>query len=78
MESRLTALYEKLLTEDSAGTENESYDKSAFNPRTRAFYEALRRGLINSDELEKASAELSQLADPRPREIRREDKADRK
>ena len=26
--------------------------------RTRAFFEALRRGLINSDELEKAAADL--------------------
>jgi hypothetical protein len=26
--------------------------------RTRAFFEALRRGLLNNDELEKASADL--------------------
>jgi len=26
--------------------------------RTRAFFEALRRGLLNSDELEKAATEL--------------------
>ena len=57
VESRLAALYEKLIA-DSAGTADESYDKLAFNVRTRAFCEALRRGLINSDELEKAEQEL--------------------
>lgn len=58
VESRLATLYEKLLPENSAGTPNEIYDKLAFNPRTRAFSEALKRGLINSDELEKTEAEL--------------------
>ena len=58
VESRLATLYEKLFTENSVGTENESYDKLAYNPRTRAFCEALKRGLINSDELEKAETEL--------------------
>ena len=42
VESRLATLYEKL----------------AYNIRTRAFFEALRRGLLNSDELEKASTDL--------------------
>lgn len=59
VESRLATLYEKLFPESSAGTVNESYDKLAYNIRTRAFFEALRRGLINSDELEKAEAELA-------------------
>ncbi len=58
VESRLATLYEKLFPESSAGTENEAYDKLAFNTRTRAFFEALRRGLINSDELEKDDIEL--------------------
>jgi len=58
VESRLATLYEKLFAEDSAGTEDESYDKLAYNPRTRAFCEALKRGLINADELEKSEAEL--------------------
>ncbi|MEQ1607302.1 MAG: response regulator transcription factor [Pyrinomonadaceae bacterium] len=58
VESRLATLYEKLFPESSVGTENEAYDKLAFNPRTRAFFESLRRGLINSDELEKDEAEL--------------------
>src|SRR5882762_4355488 len=53
VESRLATLYEKLFPESSAGTENEAYDKLAYNTRTRAFFESLRRGLINSDELEK-------------------------
>jgi len=32
--------------------------KTRLNIRTRAFFEALRRGLLNSDELEKAATEL--------------------
>lgn len=58
VESRLAALYEKLLPQSSVGTEAESYDKLAFNTRTRAFFEALRRGLINSEELDEAEKEL--------------------
>src|SRR5690606_8729252 len=58
VESRLAALYEKLLTSSADGTENEAYDKLAYNTRTRAFFEALRRGLINSNELEAAQLEL--------------------
>jgi len=59
VESRLTTLYEKLFPENSAGTDDEAYDKLAYNPRTRAFCEALKRGLINSDEIEKAEIELA-------------------
>jgi len=59
VESRLATLYEKLFTENSGGTTDEAYDKLAYNTRTRAFCEALKRGLINSDEIEKAEAELS-------------------
>jgi DNA-binding NarL/FixJ family response regulator len=59
VESRLANLYEKLFIDSSEGTRNESYDKLAFNVRTRAFFESLRRGLINSDELSKADDELS-------------------
>ncbi len=40
------------------GTEHEAYEKLAYNVRTRAFFEALRRGLLNNDELEKAAEEL--------------------
>jgi DNA-binding NarL/FixJ family response regulator len=58
VESRLATLYEKLFVTSSAGTDDESYDKLAYNIRTRAFFEALRRGLINSDELEKAAGDL--------------------
>lgn len=60
VESRLATLYEKLFPAHSAGTADEEYDKLAYNTRTRAFFEALRRGLINSDELEKAEAELAE------------------
>src|SRR5881392_1421786 len=56
VESRLATLYEKLLA--VSGAAEESYDKLAYNIRTRAFFEALRRGLINSDELEKAASDL--------------------
>lgn len=59
VESRLATLYEKLFPDSSVGTESEAYDKLAFNTRTRAFFEALRRGLINSDELEKDEADLA-------------------
>ncbi|MDT5158900.1 MAG: hypothetical protein QOC61_2324 [Acidobacteriota bacterium] len=58
VESRLATLYEKLFVSTPEGTPHEAYDKLAYNMRTRAFFEALRRGLINSDELEKAAANL--------------------
>ncbi|HLG16453.1 MAG TPA: response regulator transcription factor [Blastocatellia bacterium] len=58
VESRLATLYEKLFASSPEGTPNEAYDKLAYNIRTRAFFEALRRGLLNSDELEKAAKEL--------------------
>ncbi|HEX8140429.1 MAG TPA: response regulator transcription factor [Pyrinomonadaceae bacterium] len=58
VESRLATLYEKLFLATSEGTPHEAYDKLAYNVRTRAFFEALRRGLINSDELETAEREL--------------------
>jgi two-component system response regulator DesR len=60
VESRLTTLYEKLFIASAVGTNDENYDKMAYNIRTRAYFEALRRGLINEDELAKASAELEQ------------------
>lgn len=60
VESRLATLYDKILNESSIGTPAEPYDKLAYNPRTRAFCEALKRGLINADELEKAEAELAE------------------
>jgi DNA-binding NarL/FixJ family response regulator len=63
VESRLANLYEKLFIDSSEGTRNENYDKLAFNVRTRAFFESLRRGLINSDELSKADDELSKWLD---------------
>jgi len=51
--------YEKLFTSTPEGTPHEAYDKLAYNIRTRAFFEALRRGLINADELEKAEHDLA-------------------
>jgi DNA-binding NarL/FixJ family response regulator len=59
VESRLATLYEKLFPEHPAGTDSEEYEKLAYNMRTRAFFQALRRGLINSDELEKSESELA-------------------
>src|SRR5438105_1332964 len=58
VESRLATLYEKLFISIPEGTEHEAYEKLAYNVRTRAFFEALRRGLLNNDELEKAAADL--------------------
>jgi two-component system response regulator DegU len=58
VESRLATLYEKLFASSPEGTADEGYDRLAYNIRTRAFSEALRRGLINSDELEKAAREF--------------------
>ena len=58
VESRLATLYEKLFVATPEGTPHEAYDKLAYNVRTRAFFESLRRGLLNSDELEKAAGEL--------------------
>ncbi|MFN0121083.1 MAG: response regulator [Blastocatellia bacterium] len=63
VESRLTTLYEKLLPADSEGTADEAYDRMAWNIRTRAYFEALRRGLINQDELEKAQRTLETWMD---------------
>ena len=60
VESRLATLYEKLFVATPEGTPHEAYDKLAYNIRTRAFFEALRRGLINADELEKAAGDLDQ------------------
>src|SRR5215207_2179820 len=58
VESRLATLYEKLFISVAEGTDQEAYEKLAYNIRTRAFFEALRRGLLNSDELEKAANDL--------------------
>lgn len=58
VESRLANLYEKLINPDEK-TRSEAYDKLVFNVRTRAFSEALRRGLINADELDKGEKKLS-------------------
>jgi len=58
VESRLANLYEKLIN-PLEKTESETYDKLVYNVRTRAFSEALRRGLINADEIETAESELT-------------------
>ncbi len=58
VESRLATLYEKLFVSIAEGTPHEAYEKLAYNVRTRAFFEALRRGLLNNDELEKAAVDL--------------------
>jgi DNA-binding NarL/FixJ family response regulator len=58
VESRLATLYEKLLPGAAAGEASEAYDRLAYNHRTRAFFEALRRGLVNSEELENAARAL--------------------
>ena len=58
VESRLATLYEKLFTATPEGTPDAAYDKLAYNVRTRAFCEALRRGLLNAEELEAAHHDL--------------------
>ena len=58
VESRLAALYEKLTPAPPAGASAEAYDHLAYNQRTRAFFEALRRGLLNAEELEHAGRDL--------------------
>jgi two-component system nitrate/nitrite response regulator NarP len=58
VESRLAALYEKLLPASAEGTASEGYERLAYNQRTRAFFEALRRGLLNAEELEQAARDL--------------------
>ncbi|GAC1396588.1 MAG: response regulator [Pyrinomonadaceae bacterium] len=58
VESRLTTLYEKLFVTTPEGTPHEAYEKLAYNVRTRAFFEALRRGLLNAEELDAAAQEL--------------------
>lgn len=73
VESRLTTLYEKLFVSPE-GMPEESYDKLAYNIRTRAFCEALRRGLINSDELEKAAAALERWVEADRQRYREEQK----
>ena len=76
VESRLATLYEKLFVENFLETANESYEKLAYNPRTRAFCEALKRGLINSDEIEKTETELSDWLNKDCLRFQKEEKAD--
>jgi DNA-binding NarL/FixJ family response regulator len=75
VESRLATLYEKLFPENSAGTADEAYDRLAYNPRTRAFCEGLKRGLINSDEIEKAETELAEWIERDRQRFNEESKA---
>jgi DNA-binding NarL/FixJ family response regulator len=75
VESRLATLYEKLFAASPEGTMNEAYDKLAYNVRTRAFFEALRRGLLNNDELQKAADELDKWTERDRRRFVEEQKA---
>ncbi len=75
VESRLATLYEKLFAASPEGTMNEAYDKLAYNVRTRAFFEALRRGLLNSDELQKAADELDKWTERDRKRFAEEQKA---
>ena len=78
VESRLATLYEKLFVSIPEGTPHEAYEKLAYNVRTRAFFEALRRGLLNNDELEKAAADLEGWIDRDRRKFANEQKNERK
>ena len=53
----------------------EEYDKLAYNIRTRAFFQALQRGLINSDELEKAESELGDWIERDKKKFLKNDKS---
>jgi hypothetical protein len=46
--------------------------------RTRAFFEALRRGLLNNDELEKAAADLEGWIERDRKKFANEQKTERK
>ena len=70
--------YEKLFVSLPEGTEHEAYEKLAYNVRTRAFFEALRRGLLNNDELEKAAADLEGWLDRDRKKFAEEQRVDRK
>jgi DNA-binding NarL/FixJ family response regulator len=78
VESRLATLYEKLFVSIPEGTDYEAYEKLAYNVRTRAFFEALRRGLLNSDELEKAAVDLEGWIDRDRKKFADEQKAEAK
>ncbi len=54
---------------------DEAYEKLAYNVRTRAFFEALRRGLLNNDELEKASEDLEAWIERDQKRFNEEQKA---
>ena len=77
VESRLATLYEKLFISTPEGTQNEAYDKLAYNIRTRAFFEALRRGLLNNEELEAASRDLDAWIERDRKRFAEEEKAEK-
>src|SRR5438045_9117182 len=56
VESRLATLYEKLFISIAADTQQEAYEKLAYNVRTRACLEALRCCLRTHDERANQSA----------------------
>ncbi|MCC6131097.1 MAG: response regulator transcription factor [Acidobacteria bacterium] len=58
VESRLTTLYEKLVPAAPLDSTLEAYERLAYNQRTRAFFEALKRGLVNKEELEATERNL--------------------
>jgi DNA-binding NarL/FixJ family response regulator len=77
VESRLATLYEKLLPAAPAEPGAEAYDKLAYNSRMRAFFEALRRGLVNTEELEAAARDLETWLEDDRRRYRSDPATDR-
>jgi DNA-binding NarL/FixJ family response regulator len=63
VESRLATLYEKLLPAAGDAPAAEAYEKLAYNSRMRAFFEALKRGLVNTEELQTAARDLEAWLD---------------
>jgi two-component system, NarL family, response regulator DesR len=63
VESLLATLYEKLLPAAADAPAAEAYEKLAYNSRMRAFFEALKRGLVNTEELQTAARDLEAWLD---------------
>ena len=75
VEARLGTLYEKLLGSNE-GIHDEAYEKLAYNVRTRAFFEALKRGLLNNEVLEQAALDLKEWIERDARHFLEERKYD--
>lgn len=62
VQNRLSMLLEKLVKGEDAHL-RESAGMEIFNPRTRVVFEALRRGLVDPDEVQQLEADLTEWID---------------